>query len=73
MIRLVDAFPAPLESYVLDPAEIVDGIVVLSGEGSITFADGENVELQAGSVVRLNAGESTVWTIRAALRKIYLV
>jgi len=47
--------------------------VVLSGEGTITFADGEVVELAPGSLVRLNAGESTVWEIRSPLRQVYAV
>jgi len=47
--------------------------VVLSGEGTITFEGGEVVELAPGSLVRLNAGESTVWEIRSPLRKVYVV
>lgn len=47
--------------------------VVLTGLGTITFADGEVVELEPGSLVRLRAGESTVWTIRSTLRKVYVV
>jgi uncharacterized cupin superfamily protein len=50
-----------------------EAFVVLSGEGTITFADGEVTDLKAGSLVRLNAGESTVWEIRKTLRKVYLI
>jgi uncharacterized cupin superfamily protein len=50
-----------------------EAFVVLSGEGRITFTDGEVVELGPGSLVRLNAGESTVWEIRSTLRKVYVV
>jgi uncharacterized cupin superfamily protein len=47
--------------------------VVLAGEGTVSFTGGEVVELGPGSVVRLNAGESTVWEIRSTLRKVYVV
>lgn len=50
-----------------------EAFVVLAGEGTITFADGEVTELRPGSLVRLNAGESTVWEIRTTLRKVYLI
>jgi len=50
-----------------------EAFVVLSGEGTITFADGEVVELRPGSLVRLNAGEKTTWEIRTTLRKVYVV
>ncbi len=49
-----------------------EAFVVLSGEGTITFASGDVVELEPGSLVRLHAGESTVWEIRSALRKVYV-
>jgi uncharacterized protein len=50
-----------------------EAFVVLAGQGTITFADGETVDLAPGSLVRLHAGESTVWAIRSTLRKIYVV
>ena len=37
------------------------------------YPDGEVTDLKAGSLVRLNAGESTVWEIRKTLRKVYLI
>jgi len=46
--------------------------VVLSGSATVTFADGESLELQPGSVVRLHAGEHTRWTIHETLRKVYV-
>lgn len=45
--------------------------VVLSGRGEIAFEDGLIVSLAAGSVVRLNAGERTVWRIDERLRKVW--
>ena len=50
-----------------------EAFVVLAGEGTVTFADGEVVELAPGSLVRLHAGESTLWEIRSTLRKVYVV
>jgi uncharacterized cupin superfamily protein len=47
--------------------------VVLSGEGSVSIEGGEVVELGPGSLVRLAAGERTVWEIRSTLRKVYVV
>jgi len=50
-----------------------EAFVVLSGSATITFADGETVELGPGSLVRLHAGEETVWEIHTTLRKVYVV
>jgi uncharacterized protein len=46
--------------------------VVLSGRGSVEFEDGECVPLAAGTVVRLNAGDKTIWHISETLRKVYI-
>ncbi|WP_017933071.1 cupin domain-containing protein [Nocardioides sp. Iso805N] len=46
--------------------------VVLSGEGTVTFEDGEVIELRPGTVVRLSAGDTTVWEVASTLRKLYL-
>ena len=35
--------------------------LVLSGAGTVTFADGSRVELRPGVLVRLQAGDETVW------------
>ena len=50
-----------------------EAFVVLEGEGTIRFADGETVELGPGSLVRLHAGEVTEWEIRTTLCKVYVV
>ncbi len=52
--------------------EVDEVFVVLSGSASVSFEDGESVELRAGSVVRLRAGEHTTWVVRETLRKIYV-
>lgn len=50
-----------------------EAFVVLSGRGTVTFDTGEVIELGPGSLVRLHAGEQTVWKIEATLRKVYVV
>jgi uncharacterized cupin superfamily protein len=52
--------------------EVDEIFVVLSGEGQVEFADGETVALRPGVAVRLQAGESTVWTVHLTLRKLYV-
>lgn len=57
---------------VVTDTEVDEVFVVLSGAGSVRFADGEVVGLGPGSLVRLAAGERTEWTITETLRKVYL-
>ena len=52
--------------------EVDEVFVVLSGSGTVTFEDGEAVDLGPGSVVRLREGEHTTWVVRETLRKIYV-
>lgn len=52
--------------------EVDEVFVVLSGSASVSFEDGESVELGPGAVVRLRAGEHTTWVVRETLRKIYV-
>ncbi|MCL8026849.1 cupin domain-containing protein [Nocardioides bruguierae] len=46
--------------------------VVLAGNGTLTFADGEVVALAPGVVVRLSEGERTTWVVTETLRKVWL-
>ena len=46
--------------------------LVLSGAGTVTFADGSRLDLRPGVLVRLHAGDETVWEISQRLRKLYL-
>ncbi|TIC79100.1 cupin domain-containing protein [Nocardioides sp. GY 10127] len=46
--------------------------VVLSGAGTVTFADGEVVRLAPGVVVRLAEGEATTWVVTETLRKVWV-
>lgn len=54
-------------------SEVDEVFVVLAGEATVRFLDsGESVELRAGSVCRLTAGERTEWEVRSVLRKVYV-
>lgn len=58
---------------VMTDVEADEIFVVLSGSGSVEFADGSPaLQLGPGAVVRLKAGSSTVWTVTETLRKVYL-
>lgn len=52
--------------------EVDEIFVVLSGAATITFEDGTIVSLAPGDIVRLHAGQRTVWTVTQTLRKMYL-
>ena len=52
--------------------EVDEVFVVLSGSATVSFDDGESVELGPGSVVRLRAGDHTTWVVHETLRKIYV-
>ncbi|WP_439593689.1 cupin domain-containing protein [Microbacterium sp.] len=48
--------------------------VVLAGDGRIEFEEPAlpPIELRPGSIVRLEEGMKTVWTVRTTLRKVYI-
>ena len=52
--------------------EVDEVFVVLAGRGTVTFEDGEVVDLQPGVAVRLWAGERTTWVVTETLRKVYV-
>ena len=52
--------------------EVDEVFVVLAGSATVSFDDGERVDLRPGSVVRLRAGEPTTWVVRETIRKIYV-
>ena len=52
--------------------EVDEVFVVLTGRGTVTFEDGEVVELGPGTAVRLRAGERTTWVVTETLRKVYV-
>ena len=54
--------------------EVDELFVVLSGAATVDFIEPTlpAIEIGPGSVVRLEEGMRTVWTVREALRKVYL-
>ncbi|MCW2775819.1 MAG: cupin [Nocardioides sp.] len=52
--------------------EVDEVFVVLAGRGTVSFEDGEVVELAPGVAVRLHAGERTTWVVTETLRKVYV-
>ncbi|WP_374563093.1 cupin domain-containing protein [Ideonella sp.] len=53
--------------------EIDEFFIVLSGEATVTFADGSApLHLKAGSLGRLAPGTATTWTVTETLRKVYI-
>ncbi|WP_238173615.1 cupin domain-containing protein [Kribbella speibonae] len=52
--------------------EVDEVFAVLSGSATVTFDDGERVELVPGSIVRLRKHERTTWAVHATLRKLYV-
>jgi hypothetical protein len=51
--------------------EIDEVFIVLRGAGTVEFEGGSTMTLEPGDVVRLHAGQRTVWTVTQALRKVY--
>lgn len=52
--------------------EVDEAFVVLSGRATIRVADGETVDVAAGDLVTLHAGERTEWTVHETLTKVYV-
>ena len=55
-----------------EDTEADECFVVLAGRATLTFADGEVVDLAPGVVVRLHEGDRTTWTVHETLRKMYV-
>ena len=58
----------------MSDTEIDEVFVVVAGSATVEFTAPAlpAIELQPGSIVRLEAGMRTVWTVRETLRKVYL-
>lgn len=52
--------------------EADEAFIVLSGRATIRFADDETVDVAAGDLVTLRAGERTEWTVHETLTKVYV-
>jgi uncharacterized cupin superfamily protein len=62
------------EPGVYPDTEADEVFVVLEGDATVEFNDPAlpAIEIGPGSVVRLEEGMQTVWTVRETLRKVYL-
>ena len=58
----------------MSDVEVDELFVVVSGDATVEFIEPAlpSVALRPGSVVRLEAGMRTVWTVRETLRKVYV-
>lgn len=54
--------------------EVDEVFLVIAGRATVEFADPSlpSIELRAGSLVRLDAGMQTVWTVTETLRKLFI-
>ena len=54
--------------------EVDEVFLVVAGRATVQFVDPAlpTIELQPGSVVRLDAGMQTVWTVTETLRKVFI-
>ena len=60
-----------MSAGVATDVEVDEMFIVLSGAGVVECGS-QRIELKPGMVVRLHAGERTIWTITELLRKIYV-
>ncbi|NMO03057.1 cupin domain-containing protein [Gordonia sp. TBRC 11910] len=57
---------------VMTDVEVDEVFVILSGSATVTFDDGEVLELRPGVAARLREGDHTTWTVHETLRKVYV-
>ena len=58
---------------IMSDTESDEVFVVIAGRATVAFAASrESIALAPGSVVRLDAGAETVWTVTETLRKVYV-
>jgi uncharacterized protein len=77
LAELADLGGAGIGLWEMGPGEDHDTeadevFVVLAGTGTVAFEDGTTLDLRPGVVVRLHAGDRTVWTVTETLRKLYV-
>ena len=53
--------------------EVDELSVIVSGEATVVINGSETVQLRAGTLLRLNEGDATVWTVTETLRKVYVI
>ncbi|GAA2174411.1 cupin domain-containing protein [Agrococcus versicolor] len=52
--------------------EVDEAFVVLAGRATIRLGDDESIDVSAGDLVTLRAGERTEWTVHEDLTKVYV-
>lgn len=52
--------------------EVDEVFVVISGRATVEVLDGPTYDIEAGDVVRLDAGDKTTWVVHETLRKVYV-
>jgi uncharacterized cupin superfamily protein len=54
--------------------EVDEVFLVIAGHATVEFVEPAlpSIELRPGSIVRLDAGMSTVWTVTETLRKLFI-
>lgn len=56
----------------MSDTEVDEIFVVLHGAATVEFSDRASMKLAPGDVVRLYAGQQTVWNVTETLRKVYI-
>ncbi|TXH35595.1 MAG: DUF861 domain-containing protein [Rhodospirillaceae bacterium] len=56
---------------VMRDTEVEEIFTVLAGKASIEFEDGKVIDIAVGDIVRLHAGQRTIWRVTETLRKLY--
>jgi len=57
---------------IMRDVEVDEIFIVLHGAARVEFKDSAPLNLSQGDVVRLHAGQETVWTVTETLRKVYI-
>jgi uncharacterized cupin superfamily protein len=57
---------------IMRDVEVDEIFIVLHGAATVEFKDSTPLNLSQGDVVRLHAGQETVWTVTQTLRKVYI-
>lgn len=53
--------------------EVDEVSVILSGAATVVINGSETVHLSAGTLLRLNKGDHTLWMVTQTLRKVYVI
>lgn len=48
-------------------------VVILAGKATVTGQNGNSIDVEAGDLVFIDAGEVATWTIHETIRKVFVV